>query len=75
LLRGIQYLILVQDQGTTFFLAGDTSYDERLMLAGRIDDVSALAGATLGAIRVSRPGSSDRRGAFMMLHVHTKCEG
>jgi hypothetical protein len=48
------------------------------MLAGRIDDVSAddaLAGATLGAIRVSRPGSSDRRGAFMMLHVHTKCEG
>jgi hypothetical protein len=63
LLRCIQYLILVQDEGTTFFLAGDTSYDERLMLAGRIDGVSAddaLAGATLGAIRVSRPGSSDR---------------
>jgi len=29
--------VLVQDEGTTFFLAGHTSYDERLMLAGRID--------------------------------------
>jgi N-acyl homoserine lactone hydrolase len=46
--------VLVQDEGTTYFLAGDTSYDERLMLAGRIDGVSAnddVAGATLGAIR------------------------
>jgi glyoxylase-like metal-dependent hydrolase (beta-lactamase superfamily II) len=46
--------VLVEDQGTTYFLAGDTSYDERLMLAGRIDGVSAddeVAGATLGAIR------------------------
>jgi N-acyl homoserine lactone hydrolase len=47
-------LSLVQDEGTTFFLAGDTSYDEELMLAGRVDGVSAdddVAGATLGAIR------------------------
>jgi N-acyl homoserine lactone hydrolase len=46
--------VLVQDEGTTFLLAADTSYDERLMLAGRIDGVSAndgLAGATLGGIR------------------------
>jgi N-acyl homoserine lactone hydrolase len=46
--------ILVRDEGTTFFLAGDTSYDERLMLAGRIDGLSAdddVASATLGAIR------------------------
>jgi N-acyl homoserine lactone hydrolase len=46
--------VLVQDEGTTYFLAGDASYDERLMLAGRIDGVSAngdVASATLDAIR------------------------
>jgi N-acyl homoserine lactone hydrolase len=46
--------VVVEDQATTYFLAGDTSYDERLMLAGRIDGVSAdddVAGATLSAIR------------------------
>jgi N-acyl homoserine lactone hydrolase len=47
---------VVEDRETTHFLAGDTSYDERLMLAGRIDGVSAdddVAGATLRAIRRS----------------------
>ena len=46
--------VLVRDEGITYFLAGDTSYDERLMLLGRIDGVSAnddVASATLGAIR------------------------
>jgi glyoxylase-like metal-dependent hydrolase (beta-lactamase superfamily II) len=46
--------VVVEDQGTTYFLAGDTSYDERLMLAGKIDGVSPddeVAGATLSAIR------------------------
>jgi N-acyl homoserine lactone hydrolase len=46
--------ILVQEDDTTFFLAGDTSYDERLMLSGRVDGVSAdeqISGATLNAIR------------------------
>lgn len=46
--------VLVQDEGITYFLAGDTSYDEHLMLSGGIDGVSAdddIASATLGAIR------------------------
>src|SRR5580700_1136270 len=46
--------IIVEQGGTTFFLAGDTSYDERLMLAGRVDGVSAdddVASATLDAIK------------------------
>jgi len=46
--------IIVEQDGATFFLAGDTSYDERLMLAGRLDGVSAndeIAGATLAAIK------------------------
>ena len=46
--------VIVEQDGTTFFLAGDTSYDERLMLAGRIDGVSAdddIAIATLAAVK------------------------
>jgi glyoxylase-like metal-dependent hydrolase (beta-lactamase superfamily II) len=46
--------ILVQEDETTLFLAGDTSYDERLMLAGRVDGVSPdehVSRATLDAIR------------------------
>jgi N-acyl homoserine lactone hydrolase len=46
--------IILEQDGTTFFLAGDTSYDERLMLAGRVDGVSAdddVASATLDAIK------------------------
>jgi len=45
--------VVVEDQDTTYFLAGDTSYDQRLMLAGRIDGVSPdddVAKATLDAI-------------------------
>lgn len=46
--------VLVQDHGITYVLAGDASYNERLMLAGEIDGVSAdedVARRTLGAIR------------------------
>jgi N-acyl homoserine lactone hydrolase len=46
--------VLVQEDETTLFLAGDTSYDERLMLAGRVDGVSPderISRATLDAIR------------------------
>jgi N-acyl homoserine lactone hydrolase len=46
--------VVVQDGDTAYFLAGDTSYTEELMLAGRLDGVSAaeqVSGATLNAIR------------------------
>jgi N-acyl homoserine lactone hydrolase len=46
--------ILVQADDTTLFLAGDTSYNESLMLASRVDGVSPDEGtsiATLNAIR------------------------
>jgi N-acyl homoserine lactone hydrolase len=45
--------VVVEDSGTTYFLAGDASYNQRLMLAGRIDGVSPndeVAAATLRAI-------------------------
>src|SRR5262249_30863136 len=46
--------VAVLDQAVTYFLAGDASYNERLMLAGGIDGVSVddeQAGRTLAAIR------------------------
>jgi N-acyl homoserine lactone hydrolase len=46
--------VAVQDDDTVFFLAGDTSYNEELMLSGRVDGVSAderVSIATLDAIR------------------------
>jgi N-acyl homoserine lactone hydrolase len=45
--------VVVRDGDTTFFLAGDTSYNEALMLAGKVDGVSAdehVSIATLGNI-------------------------
>jgi glyoxylase-like metal-dependent hydrolase (beta-lactamase superfamily II) len=45
--------VVVQDDVSTF-LAGDASYDEGLMLAGKVDGVSAderICGATLDAMR------------------------
>ncbi len=46
--------IIVQDGDTAIMLAGDTSYNQHLMLAGKVDGVSAdeaVSGATLNAIR------------------------
>lgn len=45
--------ILVQEDDTTLFLAGNTSYDERLLLAGRVDGVGDedISRATLDAIK------------------------
>jgi len=46
--------VLVQDSDTTFILAGDTSYNEALMLGGRVDGVSPnerISKATLDAIK------------------------
>jgi len=46
--------VLVQEDDVTFFLAGDTSYNESLMLAGKVDGVSTderTSTATLDAIR------------------------
>jgi glyoxylase-like metal-dependent hydrolase (beta-lactamase superfamily II) len=46
--------IIVEDGDTALFLAGDASYNEELMLSGKVDGVSAdehISGATLNAIR------------------------
>ncbi|TGQ33285.1 N-acyl homoserine lactonase family protein [Mesorhizobium sp. M00.F.Ca.ET.216.01.1.1] len=46
--------VLVEDGDATLFLAGDTSYNEALMLAGKVDGVgpnAKVSAATLSAIR------------------------
>jgi len=46
--------VLVHDGDVTYFLAGDTSYNEALMIAGKVDGVSGSAvvsSTTLSAIR------------------------
>ncbi len=60
--------VVVEDQATTYFLAGDASYDQRLMLAGRIDGVSPdddIPAATLHAIRQF---ASSRRMVYLPTH-------
>jgi glyoxylase-like metal-dependent hydrolase (beta-lactamase superfamily II) len=60
--------VIVEEQGTTYVLAGDASYDQGRMLAGRIDGVSAdddLAAATLSAIRQFASG---RRMVYLPTH-------
>jgi glyoxylase-like metal-dependent hydrolase (beta-lactamase superfamily II) len=66
--------VVVEDERTTFFLAGDASYDERLMLAGRLDGVSAdddVARATLGAIRTF---ARDRSVVYLPTHDPASAE-
>jgi hypothetical protein len=46
--------VVVEDQRMTYFLAGGTSYDERRMLEGGIDGLTAddgVSGTTLPAVR------------------------
>jgi len=65
--------VLVRDEGITYFLAGDTSYDEQLMLSGGIDGVSAdddVASATLGAIRQL---GRDRQTVYLPTHDPESC--
>jgi glyoxylase-like metal-dependent hydrolase (beta-lactamase superfamily II) len=47
--------ILAQEDDTTFVLAGDTSYNEALMLGGKVDGVSSnehISKATLDTINI-----------------------
>ena len=46
--------VLVEDSDATIILAGDTSYNEGLMLAGKVDGVGSntqVSAATLAAIK------------------------
>lgn len=60
--------VIVEGEAITYMLAGDTSYDEWLMLAGQIDGVcadEAMSRATLRAIRVL---AMDRPTVYLPTH-------
>lgn len=60
--------ILVEDQGTTYVLAGDTSYTESLMLAGVIDGVSSDERTATATLRAVRQFSSERPTVYLPTH-------
>ena len=43
--------VVVRDGDTIFFLAGDTSYNEELMLAGKVDGISADEHISIATLR------------------------
>jgi glyoxylase-like metal-dependent hydrolase (beta-lactamase superfamily II) len=60
--------VVAMDGHVTYLLAGDTSYTERLMLAGTVDGVSAdeqLAARTLAAVRRF---TTERRAVYLPTH-------
>ena len=66
--------VVVQDGDIAYFLAGDTSYDEALMLAGRLDGVSAdeqVCSATLDAIRRF---AQSRPTVYLLMHDPASAE-
>jgi N-acyl homoserine lactone hydrolase len=82
--------VIVEDDGLRYFLAGDTSYTQELMVAGQIDGVSAddgVARATLEAIgRFARdrptvylpthdPESASRLASRRPVHTDTAVPG
>ncbi len=60
--------VLVQEGETTFFLAGDTSYNEQLMLAGRIDGVSADEQASVATLAAIKHFAQSRPTVYLPTH-------
>lgn len=60
--------VLVEDQGITYVLAGDSSYNERLMLAGQIDGVCAQEDVARTTLRAIRHLARDRPTIYLPTH-------
>jgi len=60
--------VVVEDQGMTYFLAGDASYDEQRMLAGQVDGVSADDDVAGGTLRAIREFARNRRVVYLPAH-------
>jgi glyoxylase-like metal-dependent hydrolase (beta-lactamase superfamily II) len=59
---------LVQDGDTSVLLAGDTSYNEALMLAGTVDGVSADDGVSKATLKAIAAFARDRRLLYLPTH-------
>lgn len=60
--------VAVLDGDITYLLAGDTSYNERLMLAGKIDGVSLDDEVAAGTLRAIRTFATDHRMVYLPTH-------
>jgi N-acyl homoserine lactone hydrolase len=60
--------VLVEDQGITYFLAGDTSYNQRLMLAGQVDGVCIDEHVARANLRAIRHLATDRPTVYLPTH-------
>ena len=60
--------VLVEDEGITYVLAGDSSYDERLMLTGQIDGVCANEAVARTTLRAIRHLAKDRPTVYLPTH-------
>lgn len=60
--------VAVLDGDITYLLAGDTSYNERLMLAGKIDGVSLDDEVAASTLRAIRSFARDHRMVYLPTH-------
>ncbi len=60
--------IIVEDGDAAIFIAGDASYDEEAMLAGRIDGVGADEGAASTTLSAIRTFAASRRTIYLPAH-------
>jgi glyoxylase-like metal-dependent hydrolase (beta-lactamase superfamily II) len=60
--------VLVEDQGITYVLAGDSSYNERMMLGGQIDGVCAHEDVARTTLRAIRHLARDRPTIYLPTH-------
>ena len=60
--------VIVEDGDEAVFLAGDTSYSEALMVAGRIDGISPKVEVTAATLSAIRQFASERRVIYLPTH-------
>jgi glyoxylase-like metal-dependent hydrolase (beta-lactamase superfamily II) len=60
--------VLVEHDGITYVLAGDASYSERLMLAGRIDGVCANEDASRATLAALQQLATERPTVYLPTH-------
>jgi glyoxylase-like metal-dependent hydrolase (beta-lactamase superfamily II) len=60
--------IAVQDDGITLILAGDASYNESMMLAGRVDGVSPDERVSSASLATIRTFANERPTVYLPTH-------
>src|SRR5262249_32069654 len=66
--------VLVEDHGITYVLAGDSSYNEQLMLSEEIDGVSAREDVARKTLRTIKDLARDRPNIYLPTHDPASAE-